>query len=442
MERSQKAKAQSRAWSLGLVLAVTGFSAGALFAPDGWRLEQIVAGDSKRPREVAPRTAPLPSDEQSVIDLFDRASQSVAFIAASRLREEIDLPQRNVSVQLSEDAKTSLSLRWRDRPGELVLPPPHPGEAPVRLAGAELAAAFAWDSGSGIVWDSHGHIVTNYHVVRQHFELVVRLPDLSDWPATIVGADEDKDLAVLRISAPADKLVPIVVGESKSLRVGQRVFSIGNPFGLQSTLTGGLISALGRTIRSGAGSQNFIQNVIQTDAAINPGNSGGPLLDSAGRLIGVTTAIVQENGSNAGIGFAIPVDVVNALVPQLIDRGTPAKAGLGIKVQAELNNRIDGVMIGVVVANSPAHEAGLRGSMDPDTMMFHGKGDVIVAIDRETIHNFEDLYRVLDEHAPGDRVEIAYLREGSRLTVTLELKSLDQIGRDVRRTPLERSSEG
>jgi S1-C subfamily serine protease len=442
MDPSHSATARTRARSLGLTLAAVGFFAGALFAPAGWRIDLLGAESPRRPRDVTPRAAALPADETAVVELFDRASRSVAFIAASRLRDEIELPAMDVAVRLSEDAKSALASRWRDRPGELVLPGPGLGDAPIRLSGAELAAAFAWDSGSGIVWDDQGHIVTNHHVVRDGFDLMVRLPDLSEWPARIVGADEEKDLAVLRIDAPPERLEPIVVGESRTLRVGQRVYSIGNPFGLQSTLTGGLVSALGRTIRSGSDPRNFIQNVIQTDAAINPGNSGGPLLDSEGRLIGVTTAIVQENGSNAGIGFAIPVDVVNQLVPELIDAGRPSRAGIGIKVQAELDNRIDGVMVGVVVANGPAHAAGLRGSMDPETLMFHGKGDIIVGIGGETIHNIEDLYRALDGRKPGEEVDIVYLREGVKSTVRLELRSLDRIGRETRGSGSGSSSRG
>jgi S1-C subfamily serine protease len=309
------------------------------------------------------------------------------------------------------------------------------------LVGNALEDAFAWDSGSGVVWDSAGHIVTNYHVVAQHWDLAVRLPDLSDWRAVIVGADEDKDVAVLKIDAPAERLSPIAIGDSKSLRVGQRVYSIGNPFGLSSTLTGGLVSALGRTIRSSTGAHNFIQDVIQTDAAINPGNSGGPLLDSAGRTIGLTTAIVQDNGSNAGIGFAIPIDIVNDLVPELIARGRPHKAGLGIKIQSELDNRIAGVMVGLVIPGGPAASAGLRGSMDPESLIFRGKGDVIVQIDEHPIANFDDLYRVLDSHAPGDTIAVTFVRDGERITVRIELKSLEDISRDVAAEARKRSSK-
>ncbi len=423
-----------RRWLPLLVIAVMGFFAGALFAPDCLNFQGLHHVDSSKPREVSPRSTPLPADEQSVVELFDRASKSVAFIAASHLRDQIAVPGLNVSLNLAPDAIEKLRQSWQVKPGELVLPSPTTGKS-IKLENDALESAFAWDSGSGIVWDDAGHIVTNYHVVEGHFDLMVRLQDLTDWSAHIIGFDEDKDLAVLKIEAPASHLSPILVGESRDLRVGQRVFSIGNPFGLSSTLTGGLVSALGRTIRSGTGSRNIIQDVIQTDAAINFGNSGGPLLDSAGRLIGVTTAIVAENGGNAGIGFAIPVDVVNKIVPDLITRGRPEKAGLGIKVQSELNNRIDGVMVGYVVPNSPAQVAGLRGSMEPESLIYHGKGDVIVAIDGERIHNFDDLYRILDSHQPGDGVVIEYVRDAGTLSAKITLQSLEDIRKNERSAP-------
>ena len=184
-------------------------------------------------------------------------------------------------------------------------------------------------TGSGFLWDRQGHVVTNYHVLQDSDSSVVTLSDQTNWKATVVGAEPDKDLAVLRIAAPAGKLTPILVGTSKGLQVGQKVFAIGNPFGLDETLTTGIVSALGRTIASLTPGRK-IQDVIQTDAAINPGNSGGPLLDSAGRLIGVNTQIASPSGASAGIGFAVPVDTVNAVVPELIAHGRIVRPRLGI----------------------------------------------------------------------------------------------------------------
>ncbi|HWN66203.1 MAG TPA: trypsin-like peptidase domain-containing protein, partial [Haliangium sp.] len=183
-------------------------------------------------------------------------------------------------------------------------------------------------SGSGFLWDEQGHVVTNYHVIDKADRVAVTLYDNTVWPGTIVGAAKDKDLAVVKITAPLEKLRPISVGSSRELQVGQKVFAIGNPFGLDHTLTTGIISGLNREIRSI--SQRTIYDVIQTDAAINQGNSGGPLLDSAGRLIGINTAIYSPSGAFAGIGFAVPVDTVNRIVPQLVSSGRVVKPGLGI----------------------------------------------------------------------------------------------------------------
>ena len=200
-------------------------------------------------------------------------------------------------------------------------------------------------TGSGFVWDQDGHIVTNFHVVQEGDRANVTLNDGSTYPATIVGTTPDKDIAVLKIDAPPQKLLPLPIGQSSNLKVGQKVLAIGNPFGLDQTLTTGVISGLGREIKSVSGRP--IHDVIQTDASINPGNSGGPLLDSSGRLIGINTAIYSPSGANAGIGFAVPVDTVNQIVPQLMKFGKITRPGLGISILADQiaqQNRIDGVV--------------------------------------------------------------------------------------------------
>jgi S1-C subfamily serine protease len=188
-------------------------------------------------------------------------------------------------------------------------------------------------AGSGFVWDTEGHVVTNFHVVQQAQALSVTLADQSEWEGRVVGAAPDKDIAVLRIKAPAAQLTPLPRGTSADLLVGQRVLAVGNPFGLDQSLTTGLVSAVGRELKSPSGRR--IRDVIQTDAAINPGNSGGPLLDSRGRLIGVNTAIYSPSGASAGIGFAVPVDTVSRLVPQLISGGRVVQAGIGVSLIPE-----------------------------------------------------------------------------------------------------------
>ncbi|MBI4879839.1 MAG: trypsin-like peptidase domain-containing protein [Planctomycetes bacterium] len=422
---------RKRSLPYGLLAAVgvICFAAGSILAPDFSRLGTLFAKSAASPRPVVERSIPLAQGEQAAVELFERASPSVVFIATSHMKKEVRIPGERWPVPIAEDVHRDLRRRWHDAPGPIAVPAGEDG----RLATFDPLATpenFAWDSGSGIVWDETGNIVTNYHVVEEAWDMVVRLPDLSDWPARLVGYDEDKDLAVLHIAAPQERLFPILVGSSARLRVGQKAYSIGNPFGLSSTLTEGIISALGRTIRSGTGAGRIIQDVIQTDAAINPGNSGGPLLDSAGRLIGVTTAIVSEDAADPahglaiGIGFAVPVDTMNRIVPDLINFGRPSRAGLGVRVQSELDNRIDGVMIAFVVPDSPADSAGLRGGMDADTLRFDRLGDIITAIDGEPVSNFDDLYRLLDSRSPGDMVEVTYRRGAETLAAEIELRLL------------------
>lgn len=279
-------------------------------------------------------------------------------------------------------------------------------------------------SGSGFVWDKKGHIVTNYHVIQNANGARVMLGDNTSYDARIVGAYPDSDLAVLWIDAPPQRLQPILIGESGDLQVGQKAFAIGNPFGLDQTLTTGIISALGREIESVT--RRPIKGVIQTDAAINPGNSGGPLLDSAGRLVGVNTAIFSPSGASAGIGFAIPVDEVNRIVPQLIRAGKVTRPGLGVQVAPDqLTEKlgIDGVLIMTVQPGSPAQAAGLRATRR-DARGRILLGDVITAINEKAIAKVNDLFDVLQEHQVGDTVTVTILRDGEAMDVKMKLDAI------------------
>ena len=251
----------------------------------------------------------------------------------------------------------------------------------------------------------------------------VTLADNTTWKARLVGGAPDIDLAVIKIDAPAAKLHPIPIGTSKDLQVGQKVFAIGNPFGLDQSLTTGVISALNREIKSVT--QRPIKGVIQTDAAINPGNSGGPLLDSAGRLIGVNTAIYSPSGAYAGIGFAIPVDTVNRVVPQIIAKGRPTRVGLGVHVAPEAQMRqlgLSGLLIIDVVPDSPAAKAGLRPTRR-DRQGLH-LGDIITAIDDQPVKSADDLFRLLEGHKPGDAAKVTFLRDGQEQTVDVTLAEI------------------
>jgi len=279
-------------------------------------------------------------------------------------------------------------------------------------------------SGSGFVWDRNGHIVTNFHVVANGSEFSVTLADGSVHDAERVGAEPNKDLAVLRIAAPASALSPIQPGDSDHLIVGQKVLAIGNPFGLDQTLTTGVISALGREIKSITGTN--IHDVIQTDASINPGNSGGPLLDSAGRLIGVNTSIISQVGQSAGIGFAVPVNTVMQIVPQLIQYGGVKRAGLGVVVVPENRARSWGLRSGVAVMSvgegSAAEGAGIQPARrDRGGLIYL---DVIVGIDGDPIENYGDMVDALDRHEPGDKVKVKLVREGRELVVDVVLQEI------------------
>lgn len=276
-------------------------------------------------------------------------------------------------------------------------------------------------SGSGFVWDIKGHIITNYHVIQDASRIQVTLADRSTWDAELIGAAPEKDIAVLKIKAPVKALKPIPVGSSDNLLVGQSVYAIGNPFGLDQTLTTGIISALGREIQSVSGIP--IRDVVQTDAAINPGNSGGPLLNSTGQLIGVNTAIYSPSGASAGIGFSIPVDVVKWVVPDLINFGKIMRPTLGIEYATQQSMRylgLEGVLITHVVNGSAAAKAGLQ----PTYRNRNGQivlGDIIVAFNNESLKSGNDLILALEKYKPGDTVKLTILRNDKKQVLTVKL---------------------
>jgi S1-C subfamily serine protease len=357
----------------GILLAGAGFAAGATWS--SLAAPQRQPSEAVKPRPVAARSS-LTAEEQSLTGLFEEVSPSVVYV-------------------------TSLAVR-RDF---------------FRLNVFEIPQG----TGSGFVWDRLGHIVTNYHVVRSGERHEVTLADRSSWSAERVGDAPEKDLAVLRIDAPADKLPPIDVGGSHDLKVGQSVLAIGNPFGFDQTLTTGIISALGREIESLA--RVPISDVIQTDAAINPGNSGGPLLDSAGRLIGVNTAIVSPSGGYAGIGFAIPVDTVNWVVPDLIAYGAIRRPTIGVHLASDSINRslgLDGVLVFDVVGGTGADDAGLR----PTRRDRRGRvvlGDVIVAIDGQPVRSDDELRLRLEQRRAGDSITVTVDRDGRQRDLEVRL---------------------
>ncbi|PIA61997.1 hypothetical protein AQUCO_00200171v1 [Aquilegia coerulea] len=276
-------------------------------------------------------------------------------------------------------------------------------------------------SGSGFVWDKDGHIVTNYHVIRGASELSVTLSDQSTYKAKVVGFDQDKDVALLRIEAPKDKLKPIPVGVSANLLVGQKVYAIGNPFGLDHTLTTGVIREI-----SSAATGRPIQDVIQTDAAINPGNSGGPLLDSSGSLIGINTAIYSPSGASSGVGFSIPVDTVSGIVDQLVKFGKVTRPILGIKFAPDQSVEqlgLSGVLVLDAPADSPAGKAGLQSTKrDPYGRLI--LGDIITSVNGKKVTTGSDLYRILDQCKVGDKVIVEVLRgdHKEKIPVLLEPK--------------------
>lgn len=327
------------------------------------------------PRPVAARDD-LSEAEQSIIELFERVSPSVVQVVGRQGARNM-FEEDNAGVQ----------------------------------------------SGTGFVWDGAGDIVTNNHVVNGTTDVAVRLATGSRLAADIIGTAPNYDLAVIRLRNPQTVLKPVAIGSSADLKIGQFAFAIGNPFGLDQSLTFGVISALHRRLPTSSGHQ--ITNVIQTDAAVNPGNSGGPLLDSSGRVVGVNTAIISPSGSNAGIGFAIPMDVVNRVVPQLIRDGRVPTPGIGIVAVSEQDATrlgVEGIPILRTIPNSPAARAGLRG-VDTRT---DALGDVIVSVNGKPVQRLSDLTNELDEIGVGHDVKLGILRNTHSETVTVTVADVGQ----------------
>ena len=285
-------------------------------------------------------------------------------------------------------------------------------------------------SGSGSIIDTKGHILTNHHVVADAQKLEVTLADGSKWPAKLVGSDPDNDLAVIKIEAPKEKLKVIPMGDSKNLKIGQKVLAIGNPFGLQRTLTTGIISSLGRTIRSAVGT--LIDDVIQTDAAINPGNSGGPLLNSDGEIIGINSAIISPSGGNVGIGFAIPVNTAKRVVPKLLIKGYVTYPWIGATIQSLIPEiakyrklKVErGAMIAEVVKGGPADKAGLKGGnqrVQVGNMIVLVGGDIVVKADQHDVKTNDELIRYIREKKPGDTILLKVFRKDVFVDVKVTL---------------------
>lgn len=333
---------------------------------------------AQQPRPVTPR-GPLDAQEQNNIAVFRKVSPSVVHITT--LAQQRDFFSRNVT------------------------------EVPS-------------GTGSGFLWDERGHIVTNFHVIRGASAAKVTLSDQTAYDATLVGVDPDRDLAVLRIAAPREKLQPVPMGSSRELQVGQTVYAIGNPFGLDQTLTRGIVSALNREIESMT--QRTIRGAIQTDAAINPGNSGGPLLDSAGRLIGVNTSIFSPSGGSNGIGFAIPADEVNRVVPQLIQHGRVIRPALGLTAGTEQLRQVLRLPKGVVLIGLQAGGGAQRAGLQPFMRGRDGRivgGDVITAVNGKAVADLDELLSELEERRVGDKVTLTVWNGGKTRQVQAELGS-------------------
>jgi S1-C subfamily serine protease len=361
------------------LLLVAGGQPG-LAAEWGKPLGAAYEGPEVKPRPVTPAPAEPGPDERATMAVFERATKSVVFIANTAIQRDI------WSFDIMEVPQ---------------------------------------GSGSGFVWNKQGHIVTNFHVIYGAHAIKVTLADRSEYQARVVGIDPDHDLAVLQIQAPENVLEPIAVGTSHDLRVGQKVLAIGNPFGLDHSLTTGVVSALGRTIKSM--SNRTIEGVIQTDAAINPGNSGGPLLDSSGRLIGVNTQIVSPSGAYAGIGFAVPVDTVNRIVPELIKHGKLIRPGLGVSLVPDSIARrwgIKGLVIGKVARGGAADRAGLKGARETVTGRVE-LGDIILAVGGKPVTTVDELMDVMEGHKVGDQVTVDILRGNRRQQVSVTLQAVN-----------------
>ena len=308
----------------------------------------------------------LTNDEQNNISVFKSASPSVVFVTNTQLRRQ----------------RFSLNVMEIPR-----------------------------GSGTGFIWDESGLIVTNFHVVQGANKITIKLQSNKSYQATVIGSAPEKDIALLRIDAPNEDLLPLPLGDSSSLAVGRKVLAIGNPFALDTTLTVGVVSALGREIKSIA--NRTIKNVIQTDAAINPGNSGGPLLNSNGELVGVNTAIYSPTGASAGIGFAIPVNAVKVIIPQLIEHGKLIRPVLGIETLTDYwtrRLRVKGVAILSVREGLPAAKAGMVGVREDRRGKIH-LGDVIIAINGQNVINEDSLLNQLEQFSPGDNVKVTTLKD-------------------------------
>jgi S1-C subfamily serine protease len=281
-------------------------------------------------------------------------------------------------------------------------------------------------AGSGYVWDNEGHIVTNYHVVQGGDKFNITFHnDKETYEAVVVGIEEKKDIAVLKLIQKPKNLMPISIGSSSNLMVGQKTLAIGNPFGLDHTMTSGIVSALDRKIE-GIG-RIKIHGMIQTDASINPGNSGGPLLNSSGEVIGMNTMIFSHSGSSAGVGFAVPIDTIKRVVPQLIDHGKVIRPGLGIGILPEsVKQRFGiekGIVISVVDENGPAAQAGLVGiGQDRWGRIF--LGDIIIKINDHEVNSYDDIYNTLDKYTAGETVDVEYIRDGKSKKSKIKLMTL------------------
>ena len=352
-----------------------------------WLAWQNISDFRGRPalqRDAAPRTVTargdLADDEKVTIELFEKAKDSVVFITTRALVR--DFWTRNVF-------------------------------------------SVPRGTGSGFIWDDAGHVITNYHVIEGASEAIVKLSDGSDYKASLTGASPAHDIAVLRISAGFKRPSPVPLGTSGDLRVGQKVFAIGNPFGLDWTLTTGIVSALDRSL---SGENGTIEHLIQTDAAINPGNSGGPLLDSAGRLIGINTAIYSPSGASAGIGFAVPVDTLNRVVPQLIKSGAYTRPSLGVELDERINQRLKAALKveGVVILKVPAGSAALRAGLQGAKITADGElipGDIITAADGRQVDTVGKLNAALDERTAGETFNLTISRGGKTMEIPVVLQS-------------------
>lgn len=340
----------------------------------------LAKGVEAAPRPVTPR-GELAAEEKATIDLFEKSRDSVVFIS-TRAQVEDFWSRNTFSVPRG--------------------------------------------SGSGFIWDDAGHVVTNYHVIENASEAIVRLANGKDYRASLVGASLIHDIAVLRINVSHKSSPPLPIGTSHNLKVGQKVYAIGNPFGLDWTLTNGIVSALDRSLTEETGVT--IEHLIQTNAAINPGNSGGPLLDSAGRLIGINTAIYSPSGANAGIGFAVPVDTVNRVVPQLIRFGKYTRPVLGIEIDERINERLTAILDikGVVILRVPPGSSAAAAGLQGVTATRNGgiiPGDIITAIEGKPVDGVGKLAARLDDFKVGDKPRLTVIRQGKSREVQVILQA-------------------